>query len=80
MVLKPVSDFMLDANSEHGLYNFEDGLFRDEDGVWYDDREIEWAEVLDESILFREDREMYRKRTDSVFNGLFVGWSSLFLC
>ena len=74
MVFKPVSDFILEAaNLEHGFYNFGNGLFRDEDGVWYDDGEIEWAEGLDESILFGEDGEMYRKGTHGVFNGLFVG-------
>ncbi|KFZ01141.1 hypothetical protein V500_00878 [Pseudogymnoascus sp. VKM F-4518 (FW-2643)] len=67
MVFKPVSDFMLEtADLEHGFYNFGNGLFRDEDGVWYDDGEIEWAEGLDESILFGEDGEMYRKVTDGV--------------
>jgi hypothetical protein len=74
MVLKPVSDFMLEtANMEHGLYNFEYGLFRDEGGVWFDDGETERAESLDESVLLGDDGELYRKRTDGVFNGLYVG-------
>ncbi|KFY47819.1 hypothetical protein V496_10428 [Pseudogymnoascus sp. VKM F-4515 (FW-2607)] len=74
MVLKPVSDFMLEtANMEHGLYNFENGLFRHEGGVWFDDGEIERAEGLDESVLLGDDGELYRKRTHGVFNGLYVG-------
>ncbi|ELR08741.1 hypothetical protein VC83_00310 [Pseudogymnoascus destructans] len=74
MVFIPVFNFMLEtANLEHGLYNFGDGLFRDEDGVWFDDGKVERAEGLDESIWLGEDGEMYRKRTDGVFNGLFVG-------
>ncbi|KFY94773.1 hypothetical protein V500_03067 [Pseudogymnoascus sp. VKM F-4518 (FW-2643)] len=74
MVIKPVSDFMLEtANLEHGLYNFGYGLFLDERGVWLDDGEIERTEGLDESVLLGDDGELYRKRTDGVFNGLFVG-------
>jgi len=74
MVFKPVSDFILEAaNLEHGLYNFGYGLFLDEGGVWFDDGEIERAEGLDESVLLGDDGELYRKRTDGVFNGLYVG-------
>ncbi|KFZ01542.1 hypothetical protein V500_00719 [Pseudogymnoascus sp. VKM F-4518 (FW-2643)] len=74
MVFKPVSDFILEAaNLEHGLYNFGYGLFLDEGGVWLDDGEIERAEGLDESVLLGDDGELYRKRTDGVFNGLYVG-------
>lgn len=61
------------ATLEHGLYSFGYGLFRDEGGVWFDNGEIEQAEGLDESIWLSEDGEMYRKRTDGVFNDLFVG-------
>ncbi|OBT85623.1 hypothetical protein VE02_05171 [Pseudogymnoascus sp. 03VT05] len=56
-----------------GLDNFGDGLFRDEDGAWSDDGKFGRADGLDESIWLGEDGEMYRKRTDGVFNGLFVG-------
>ncbi|OAF61399.1 hypothetical protein VC83_01819 [Pseudogymnoascus destructans] len=74
MVFVPVSDFILEtAHLEHGLYNLGHGLFRDEDGVWFDDGEIERAEGLHESVRRGEDGEMYRKRTDGVFNGLYVG-------
>ncbi|OAF61125.1 hypothetical protein VC83_02575 [Pseudogymnoascus destructans] len=74
MVIKPVSDFMLQtANLEHGLSNFGYGLFRDEGVVWLDDGEIERTEGLDESVLLGDDGELYSKRTDGVFNGLFVG-------
>ncbi|KFY31006.1 hypothetical protein V494_08014, partial [Pseudogymnoascus sp. VKM F-4513 (FW-928)] len=49
MVLKPVSDFMLEtANLEHGIYNFGYGLFLGEGGVWLDDGEIERTEGRDE--------------------------------
>ncbi|KFY27742.1 hypothetical protein V491_00753 [Pseudogymnoascus sp. VKM F-3775] len=74
MVLKPLSDFMLEtANLEHGVYNFGYGLFLDEGGVWLDDGEIERTEGRDESVLLGDDGELYRKRTDGVFSGLFVG-------
>ncbi|KFY17488.1 hypothetical protein V492_00642 [Pseudogymnoascus sp. VKM F-4246] len=74
MVIRPVSDFRLEtANLEHGLYNFGYGLFLDERGVWLDDGEIERTEGLDESVLLGDDGELYRKRTDGVFNGLYVG-------
>lgn len=74
MVLKPVSDFILEAaNLEHGVYNFGYGLFLDEGGVWFDDGEIERDESLDKLVLLGDDGELYRKRTDGVFNGLFVG-------
>ncbi|OBT59972.1 hypothetical protein VE03_10573 [Pseudogymnoascus sp. 23342-1-I1] len=74
MVLKRASDFILEAaNLEYGLYNFGYGLFRDEGGVWFDDGEIERAEGQDESVFLGDDGEMYRKRTDGVFNGLYVG-------
>lgn len=74
MVLKPVSDFMLEtANLEHGIYNFGYGLFLDEGGVWLDDGEIERTEGRDEPVLLGDDGELYRKRTDGVFSGLFVG-------
>ncbi|KAM5457060.1 hypothetical protein McanMca71_004768 [Microsporum canis] len=74
MVFKPVSDFILEAaNWEHGLYNFGYGLFIDKGGVWFDDGEIERGESLDGSVLLGDDGELYRKRTDGVFNGLFVG-------
>ncbi|KAM5465909.1 hypothetical protein MauCBS54593_006156 [Microsporum audouinii] len=74
MVFKPVSDFILEAaNWEHGLYSFGDGLFLDEGGVWFDDGEIERGEILDDSVWLGDDGELYRKRTDGEFNGLFVG-------
>lgn len=74
MVFKPVSDFILEAgNLEHGLYNFGYGLFLGENGVWFDDGEIERNGSLDESVLLGDDGELYRKRTDGLFNGLFVG-------
>jgi hypothetical protein len=74
MVLKPVSDFMLEtANLEHGIYNFGYGLFLGEGGVWLDDGEIERTEGRDELVLLGDDGELYRKRTDGVFSGLFVG-------
>jgi hypothetical protein len=74
MVFNPVSDFILETvDLEHGLYNFGYGLFLDEAGVWFDDGEIERDEGLDGSVLLGDDGEMYRKRTDGVFNGLFVG-------
>ena len=74
MVFIPVADFMMETtNLEHGLYNFGHGLFRAEDGVCFDDGEIERDEGLDESVLLGDDGELYRKRTDGVFNGLFVG-------
>ncbi|KFY42798.1 hypothetical protein V494_02228 [Pseudogymnoascus sp. VKM F-4513 (FW-928)] len=74
MVFKPVSDFILEAaNLERGLYNFGYGLFLDEGGIWFDDGEIERAGGLDESVLLGDDGELYRKRTDGVFNGLYVG-------
>ena len=74
MVLVPVLDFKLEtATLERGLYNFGDGLYRDEGGIWFDDGEIERTEGQHESVWLGEDGEMYRKRTDGVFSGLFVG-------
>ena len=74
MVFNPVSDFILETTVlEHGLYHFGHGLFRNEDGEWFDDGELERPEGLHESVRRGEDGEMYRKRTDGVFAGLYVG-------
>jgi hypothetical protein len=73
MVFNLVLDFILETTDlEHGLYNFRYGLFLDEARVWFDDGEIELDEGLDGLVLLGDDGEMYHKRTDGVFNGLFV--------